>query len=317
MKHALLTGIILMTFSSLIFCQEWVVPADRANRLSTFPFNDETRKSGEKIYTVNCMSCHGTPGESNFIDLVPSPGDPATDKIQRNRDGEIFYKIFSGRGQMPSFRSVLATNDIWNVVSYIRSFNSNYKQQIMPVITSSAYPGAEIILNLFYKPGDTIITLSAFAVKEDQKVPVTDAGVRLFVERTFGTLQIDDEKITGKEGFAVFRIPDDLPGDTAGNIKVSARFTDEEIFGSVAKDTVLQAAVQTTPVSLVAERAMWNNVRKAPVWVILTFTIGMLLVWGFILFVLLKLRDIYVIGKATLTNDDENELLKNNQNQSK
>jgi cytochrome c5 len=307
MKHALLTGIILMTFSSLIFCQEWVVPADRANRLSTFPFNDENRESGEKIYTVNCMSCHGTPGKGNYIDLVPSPGDPATDKIQRNRDGEIFYKIFSGRGQMPSFRSVLTTNEIWYVVSFIRSFNSTYKQQIMPVITSSAYPGAEIILNIFYKPGDTLITLSALAVKEDQKVPVTDAAVRLFVERTFGTLQIDDEKITGKEGLAVFRIPDDLPGDTAGNVMVSARFADEEIFGSVAKDTVLQAAVKITPVSLVAERAMWNNVRKAPVWVILTYAIGMLLVWGFILLVLLKLRDIYIIGKVTL-NDAENEI---------
>ena len=307
MKHALLTGIILMTFSSLIFCQEWVVPADRANRLSTFPFNDENRESGEKIYTVNCMSCHGTPGKGNYIDLVPSPGDPATDKIQRNRDGEIFYKIFSGRGQMPSFRSVLTTNEIWYVVSFIRSFNSTYKQQIMPVITSSAYPGAEIILNIFYKPGDTLITLSALAVKEDQKVPVTDAAVRLFVERTFGTLQIDDEKITGKEGLAVFRIPDDLPGDTAGNVMVSARFADEEIFGSVAKDTVLQAAVKITPVSLVAERAMWNNVRKAPVWVILTYAIGMLLVWGFILLVLLKLRDIYIIGKVTL-NDVENEI---------
>lgn len=307
MKHALLTGIILMTFSSLIFCQEWVVPADRANRLCTFPFNDENRESGEKIYTVNCMSCHGTPGKGNYIDLVPSPGDPATDKIQRNRDGEIFYKIFSGRGQMPSFRSVLTTNEIWYVVSFIRSFNSTYKQQIMPVITSSAYPGAEIILNIFYKPGDTLITLSALAVKEDQKVPVTDAAVRLFVERTFGTLQIDDEKITGKEGLAVFRIPDDLPGDTAGNVMVSARFADEEIFGSVAKDTVLQAAVKITPVSLVAERAMWNNVRKAPVWVILTYAIGMLLVWGFILLVLLKLRDIYIIGKVTL-NDAENEI---------
>ena len=307
MKHALLTGIILMTFSSLIFCQEWVVPADRANRLSTFPFNDENRESEEKIYTVNCMSCHGTPVKGNYIDLVPSPGDPATDKIQRNRDGEIFYKIFSGRGQMPSFRSVLTTNEIWYVVSFIRSFNSTYKQQIMPVITSSAYPGAEIILNIFYKPGDTLITLSALAVKEDQKVPVTDAAVRLFVERTFGTLQIDDEKITGKEGLAVFRIPDDLPGDTAGNVMVSARFADEEIFGSVAKDTVLQAAVKITPVSLVAERAMWNNVRKAPVWVILTYAIGMLLVWGFILLVLLKLRDIYIIGKVTL-NDAENEI---------
>lgn len=317
MRHTLLTLIILMAFLPRVFCQDWVVPADRATRLSTFPFNEETRKSGEQIYTVNCISCHGNPGRSNFISLVPSPGDPATEKIQRNRDGELFYKVSTGRGQMPSFRSVLTANDIWNVISYVRSFNSNYRQEIMPLITSSAYPGAEIKINLSYIPGDTIISLSALAVNETREIPVVDAAVRLYVARTFGSLQIDEEKITGKEGMAFFRIPDDLPGDTAGRIVVSARFADEGLFGSVTKDTVLAAAVKITPVSLVAERAMWNNVRKAPVWVILTYTAGMLLVWGFILLVLLKLRDIYVIGKATPTEDDENGLLNNNQNQSK
>lgn len=318
MRYATLTGIMIMAFVSQIFCQDWVVPADRANRLSTFPFNEETRKSGEHIYTVNCMSCHGNPGKSNSINLIPPPGDPATEKVQKNSDGEMFYKVSTGRGQMPSFRSVLTANDIWNVISYVRSFNSSYKQEIMAVITSSAYPGAEIMIDLSYIPGDTIISFSALAVNEDRKIPVVDAAVKLYVARTFGSLQIDEEKITGKEGTAFFRIPDDLPGDTAGNIVVSARFTDEGLFGAVTKDTVLGAGVKIRPVSLTAERAMWNNVRKAPVWVILTFSTGMILVWGFILLVLLKLRDIYVIGKATLTDDDdENELSDINQNQSK
>ncbi|MCK7540494.1 MAG: cytochrome c [Marinilabiliales bacterium] len=76
--------------------------------------------------------------------LVPVPGDPATEKIQRNSDGEIFHKVTVGRGQMPSFRSVLTTDEIWKVVSYLRSFNRSYIQKVMPVITSSAYPGAVI-----------------------------------------------------------------------------------------------------------------------------------------------------------------------------
>jgi len=316
MRFLQLTGFILLVLTSRITGQDWVVPPDRAERLSTFRFNDETRKAGEKIYTINCSSCHGIPGKNNYLNLMPPPGDPATEKIQKNKDGEIFYRVYTGRGQMPSFRSVLSGNDIWNVISFIRSFNSNYKQEIMEVITSSAYPGAEIKMNLSYIPGDTVIKLYAKAVSEDQVMPVTNAAVRLYVARYFGSLQIDEEKTTGNDGIALFRIPDDLPGDTAGKIIVKARFADEGLFGSVTKDTVLKAGIKITPVSLVAERAMWNNVRKAPVWVILIYSTGMLLVWGFIFLVLLKLRDIYVIGKALRQDEAAEELPSNNQNQS-
>jgi hypothetical protein len=141
---------------------------------------------------------------------------------------------------------------------------------------------------------------------------VTDAAVKLFVARTFGMMQIDEERFTGKEGLARFRIPDDLPGDTAGSIRLSARFTDEDVFGSVSTDTVIRAGLKLTPVSLVAERAMWNNVRKAPVWVILTYTSGMLLVWGFIMIVLLKLRDIYFVGKSAASPEKEETALPDN-----
>jgi mono/diheme cytochrome c family protein len=306
MKYSLLIFIFLRFAAIGASAQDWVVPEDRRGRLSTFPFSDETRKAGEKIYQVNCMSCHGTPGKGNFISLVPPPGDPATEKVQHNKDGEIFYKVSSGRGQMPSFKSVLSTNDIWNVISYVRSFNPSYRQEIMPVIISSAYPGAEIKISLSYVPGDTLIILNAVAVKEGVAQPVTDAGVRLYVHRRFGTMLIDEEKTTGKNGSASFRIPSDLPGDTAGNVLLSARFSDEETFGPVSKDTLLCAAQKMVPVSLVAERSMWNNVRKAPVWIIITFSGGILLVWGFIMVVMMKLRDIFIIGKS-LTGEDGKE----------
>jgi hypothetical protein len=298
MKYSLLIILLVQFFTSGLYGQEWIVPDDRRERLSTFPFSDETRKAGEKLYNTNCMSCHGTPGKANYINLVPPPGDPATSKIQDNKDGEIFYKISTGRAQMPSFRSVLSSNEIWNVISFIRSFNSTYRQEIMPVITSSAYPGAEIKLNLSYIPGDTVITLDAVAVKDNKSVPVTDAGVMIYVSRYFGMLPLDEEKTTGKNGLAVFRIPRDLPGDTAGNIKISAVFTDEAVFGSVSRDTVLCAAQKIIPISLVEERAMWNTVRKAPVWIILTFSIGLLIAWSFIFIVLIKLRDIFIIGHS-------------------
>jgi len=298
MKKTLWVSVLMLFISVLLTGQEWIVPDDRRGKLSTFRFSDETRRSGDQLYSINCKSCHGTPGRSNFINLVPPPGDPATEKIQKNRDGEIFYKVAEGREQMPSFKNVLSANEIWNIVSFIRSFNGSYKQEIMAVLTSRAYPGSEIKIEFGYNQGDTLITLTARAVNGALSVPVKDAAVRLFVHRTFGMLPVDDEKITDGQGKTFFSLPDRFPGDTAGNIMVRARFTNEDIFGTTSKDTILMAAEKTDYVSLVAERAMWNSVRKAPVWIMLTFTSGFLMVWGFIVYVLLKLRDIFIIGET-------------------
>jgi len=284
--------------------QEWTVPDDKKGKLSTFQFDDNTRKAGEKIYSVNCMSCHGTPGKGNYLKLVPPPGDPATDKIQRNSDGEIFYKVTNGRGQMPSFKNALESDEIWHVISYLRSFNPSYKQLIMPVITSSAYPGAVIKMVLSYNEADSTIVLEAKAVKQQSSIPVTGAEVKMLVKRTFGHLPIDDVKTTDNNGKAVFKVPHNLPGDTLGNIDVSARFINEDTFGSVSKDTILKAALITLPVSLVEERAMWNNVRKAPVWILVTYSLGLLIALGFIGLVLMKIRDIFIIGEAVSKDND-------------
>jgi len=297
MKKILSSLLLFQILAGLLIAQEWTVPADKKGRLSPFPFSDSIRKAGLQLYSLNCMSCHGTPGKGNFQALVPPPGDPATDKIQHNADGELFYKVSEGRGQMPSFKNTLASKDIRTIVSYIRSFNPAYVQSVMPEITSGAYSGAVIALSLLLNPSRDSVMLKASAIRGNSVVPVTGAGVKLFVRRTFGLLPLDEEKTTNDQGMAFFPVPSDLPGDTAGKIQVSARFTDEDQFGPVSKDTLLQVGLRIEPVSLVKDRAMWNVVRKAPWWIILTYSLGVLVVWGFILLVLLKLRDIYIIGE--------------------
>lgn len=299
--------IVYLLISSLsAMAQEWVVPEDKRGKLSPFTFNEETRKAGERLYTINCMSCHGTPGKANFSNLVPSPGDPATDKIQHNSDGEIFFKVTTGRGPMPSFKNAIKANDIWNLISFLRSFNTKYVQSVMPVIKSSAYPGAEIGISIMLAPGKDRIVMKVTAKDEKSVIPVKNAGVKLSVRRTFGLLPLDEEKTTDAEGMATFLIPKDLPGDTAGNIHLSAGFVDEDMFGAVNKDTVLQAGIVTVTESLVKNRAMWNTVRKAPVWVIVCYGLGVLGVWGFIFVVLLKLRDIFIIGEHVEKQSDRN-----------
>jgi hypothetical protein len=296
-----------------LLAQEWVVPADRKGRLSPFRFDDNTRKEGERLYNINCKSCHGTPGMGDYqANLVPPPADPAKEAIQKNLDGELFYKIGNGRGPMPAFRNSLNSAEIWNIISFIRSFKKDYIQEIMPVIKSAAYPGAEIVLRLLSGPAANEITVLASAVTEKSAVPVTNAGVMLFVRRSFGRMMIDEEKSTDSEGKAVFSVPAGLPGDSAGNLRLTAKFTDEEAFGAEGRDTVLTAGSKVIPVSLTAPRAMWNTGRKAPLWILLTYILGVLGVWTFIFLILFKLRDIYIIGEHAIKTIPGAELKDNN-----
>ena len=307
MRLYLIALILFQGFIPHITAQDWVIPEDRKGKLSSFPFNDSTRNAGEKIFTVNCRACHGTPGKSNYLNLVPPPGDPVSEKIQRNSDGELFYKVTSGRGQMPSFRNVLTSEEVWDVISYFRSFNKSYKQEVMQVISSSAYPGSIIRMDLVLNKPENTILVNASAHKDNISVPVTDAGVRIYVRRTFGSMLLDEEKTTDKSGNAIFMIPDNLPGDSLGKVTISARFSDEDVYGTGTKDTILAAGTKIVPISLLINRAMWNNVRKAPVWILLTYIIGVFSAWGFIIIVLMKIRDIYIVGKHFRTDSGSGE----------
>jgi hypothetical protein len=298
---------LLQLFPLILTAQEWMVPEEKKGKLSPFHFNEEARKTGERLYVLNCKSCHGIPGKANFINLVPPPGDPATEKIQHNSDGEIFYKVTTGRGPMPSFKNALSSTDIWNVISYLRTFNSKYTQSVMPEIKSAAYPGAIINISLALSSKRDSVFVKLAAISTKSSVPVKNAGLKLLIRRTFGMLSVDEEKATDPEGVASFKLPGGLPGDTAGNVYFSVRFTDEDKFGAITKDTILNAGIITIPESLVQNRAIWNNVRKAPVWVILSYGFGVLGVWGFIFYVLLKLRDIFIVGELLGNKSNKSE----------
>lgn len=124
--------VILLLSSAHLYAQGWKVPPSKAKDLSPFLFTDETRKAGEELYLANCQACHGDPGRGNVLMVVPAPPDLATERMQRNTDGEMFYKIVEGHDVMPAHMNILSATEGWKVVSYIRSFNVNYKQQVAP-----------------------------------------------------------------------------------------------------------------------------------------------------------------------------------------
>lgn len=296
MKLSLLILLIVLFPVFLPAQTTWEVPSDRAAKLSSTEFTDQNRSAGKDIYQANCKSCHGDPGQHNSIKLVPLPPDPASPQMQQNSDGALHYKISEGRVTMPSFKNVLSSADIWNVIAFIRSFNSDYKQQleVRPKFAGEQFDKVTIRLSWDQVKNQVVAALSG--ERGTVSKPVSGLEIKLFAKRYFGNLVVDKPVTTDAMGKAFFTFPKNLPGDPSGKVTVMAQLSNEDLFGLVKTEAILTIGVPTDKPPLNEPRALWNVVQKTPVWLLFTYVLTVLGVWGFIAVVLLKLREIYRNG---------------------
>ena len=294
--------LLMIVFGTVrLSAQEWIAPAESNTKLSPFAFTDSVKKAGEVLYLTNCKSCHGDPGKNNPVRLVPLPPDPASDQMQKNTDGSIFYKLTAGRGPMPSFKNTLSATDLWRIISYIRSFNNKYVQEVAPSIGPGAsLEQVKILITRIKEKNQVQVEISS--LKEKIRQPVANAEVKLFVKRYFGNLLIDEARTTDHQGIVRFGFPATLPGDADGNVQLVAKPSDETAFGEMKADTTLSIGVATFRPPLNEPRALWNVVQKTPIWLLLTYTFSVLAVWGLIIYVLLLVRMIHKSGSERQEN---------------
>jgi hypothetical protein len=291
-KNLILLIFIFLT-GTRISAQTWVVPVDQRSVVAPFKFTPEMQKQGEQIYLKNCQSCHGLPGKDNWVKLKPPPGDLAKEKAQIQTDGEIFYRITTGKAPMPEFRMILPEDDRWRVIAYLRTFNPKYVQP--NPVTKAAF--THRILTLAMQCNDQmkkIVVTANEQLKDGQTMHAAGVEVMLFVKRYFGKMQVGDIKTTNARGQAIFEIPADIPGNKDGYVEVTAMINDPK---SIMKTTPVKAELAigapTDKPGLTEIRAWWSTRGKAPVWIILTFTFSVIIVWGFILYIvysIIKIR---------------------------
>jgi mono/diheme cytochrome c family protein len=121
--------IVLTLLTSLMFAGvavaqgPWVAPASEKAKKNPLPNDKKVVEQGEKVAKLNCASCHGATGKGDgaaAVALNPKPADWTSSRVQDEPDGEIFWKISTGRGAMPPWKH-LPEPDRWAVIRYIRS----------------------------------------------------------------------------------------------------------------------------------------------------------------------------------------------------
>jgi mono/diheme cytochrome c family protein len=102
-----------------------VIPEKEKNRKNPYAGSAPSVDNGKQLFQTQCTMCHGTKGDGrgDLVDRlgleVPDFTDPAVQ--QARTDGELYYILSVGHGEMQGEGDRLTEEWRWDLVNYIRS----------------------------------------------------------------------------------------------------------------------------------------------------------------------------------------------------
>ena len=101
----------------------WSAPKEFADIENPILVNDQSLQKGKAIYFKNCVKCHGKEGKGDGVTAgslrIKLPN--FSRGLDLDSDGELFYKVATGRFEMAPFQLILSNNEIWQSIIFVRS----------------------------------------------------------------------------------------------------------------------------------------------------------------------------------------------------
>lgn len=169
--------------------------------VSTVVFADPLAKKGRKLYAYYCTHCHGEKGQGNgynAVNLDPKPRDhtDSGEPYMAGRTNEELFEAVNKGGAgiskspfMPPFGGVFSEEEIWSLVSYLRTIHSNKAPKVVaPADAKKERPKFPAILTVSLEiPGGDEGEDGEGADPEETKRRLARVGQRLFEEK-FGCI---------------------------------------------------------------------------------------------------------------------------------
>jgi len=118
------------------------------------------------------------------------------------------------------------------------------------------------------------------------EVPVKEVTLGVFVNRSFNPLKLG-EGATDESGEVTVEIPSNLPGDANGNITLSGRLNENEIYGNLEVSSAQKWGVPVSDKIAELPRELWSP--HPPLWMLITFIILMGTVWSHYVVIVVQL----------------------------
>ena len=104
---------------------KWDVPAKYKSMKNPQKASKDADGVGKALYKQHCASCHGKEGYGDGKksgELDTEMRELGSKAVQAQTDGELYYKSFIGRDEMPNFTKKIASKeDQWLLVNYLRT----------------------------------------------------------------------------------------------------------------------------------------------------------------------------------------------------
>ena len=100
----------------------WMAPKEAAEMKNPIASDMESVRLGKEGYLNNCAACHGNNIEGMNADETGLDVDAPNlkQRLKTHTDGDFFWKINEGRGDMPSFKDEISDEEKWHILNYIR-----------------------------------------------------------------------------------------------------------------------------------------------------------------------------------------------------
>jgi mono/diheme cytochrome c family protein len=101
------------------------IPPEAAKQANPVKPTPASLAQGKKLYGFDCEMCHGKDGDGKgdlAVDMKLTLLDYRDSASLKDRtDGELFYIIKNGKGDMPAEGDRSKADAVWDLVNYIRS----------------------------------------------------------------------------------------------------------------------------------------------------------------------------------------------------
>ena len=106
------------------------IPQEEVDRHNPLESNPASIAEGQRLYGASdCALCHGKSGDGKGVeakDVNMNTHDwRKPESLAHFTDGELAYLILKGKGRMPAYEGRESPEQIWQMVTYIRSISAN------------------------------------------------------------------------------------------------------------------------------------------------------------------------------------------------
>jgi mono/diheme cytochrome c family protein len=205
-------SLILSSFIFLVNCNNpekgdnnpnaWKAPSSAKDIKN--PLKDDTSAvtKGRALYMIHCWQCHGENGYGDGAAggaLGQQPANFHSGRVRRQADGELFWKLSNGKGNMPPFKDALKEGERWQLITYIRKMAN---REVRPGPPKALRP--DITVEHVMKTDSLAVRILQHPVTKDVYYTTFDGGV--IQVKNFNTPNAVSKKILVAKDHGITRL---------------------------------------------------------------------------------------------------------------